>query len=1635
MGTKIDLRHTEFNGFPDNYQTRPHLCKEFIRLLNTTADTEVLLLEARPGIGATSLCAEYVESLSDFGILLTIHAGSRAGYSLPFLIDQAVQQAYVLLEDVPRQLTLENASGEWHRVLTRLQRKARSQHKKLHLVVDGLYQIPSDDERYVHDLVSNVLALGNSDVRHVITWREGGGTPKFLSRYTTRKVPIPPLSDQECRQYLSASGVDLSKYHEISDATHGVPALLASTVRLHKLGKLDSGTLHLSLAGFYEVEWITFLQSQADSGVDVEKMFAFLVFSKRQLAITELAELVNEPISVVIQTVAKTGFATITRDNYITFASNTQREFLKTRLENLRTSVLNAFVDRIARDSSSSDTVQLLPNYFEELGRDQDIVALLTPENLDLFLGETQSLTALRRRNELGFRAAKRANVEVEAYRFGLQTSLVLGLESDNGNEARLAALATTGRLDAALDLAQGEATKEARLLLLSQYVKVLHGRGLHVDGVLADTISNLIAEVDFTADKERALAIAENLVGPFPELGIILVEQSAEGAKDYQDIAFTHLVLKSQVRSDEGAKVAAEKYTSRVSDSRLQGFLRATEALFREKSADEIRRATSGLDGRQRSFLLRQWLTVHPKGEDAIDIANYALDEVARDPTYLPTPADLHALCRPIADAKDNQSAMSLLQRIEAQLSALLDITGTVDRFKLDLEIARARTAWGLEGYDDALSTLYVQASDVTNAVSKLECFSWMRSSIEEFKELPPAVGVEFRNLCEASIQESVERCLATTAEQIDIIKGAIWALVESNPAAVVEIVVKLNTENRRDSAYSYFIERLVSRRSKEPIPLALIRQALESIVDDGTRWSATVNCLRLLAQRLPVLDDSAQSLIDIGCAIEDPLGRGYAWRWMVTIASHYNLNLDLKWVASQFSSACEQVDQVWHLSALYYWFIESLAKVDRAFAESLLIDYECSSLSRRPVNSSYAKLVSNLARLALISFAGTLRQRLDSDDDLYSLFSVIDNVPSLLAQVDLYTDVALRAHTKNRRDVFDKVCEQRLSKLVNKSASECSYLKKKVIEVSYVALFIWNQQYADQLVSELQPTKQDECRRETIIFYATGNTTSEPYQDPTYRSARVSYAIATTMVSLIEKMSEDSTLASSIEILSHAATSRPSTSEITAHQRAELALRLQKTVDKNLPDQRNIKHDGWKILAQAYCFKLSSESLHDKWKDVIDQAKAIPNISDSVFVLTALAGCLPKKLAAEKSSVLKEAETRLGMIPSLLDRVQRGIAISNATLSTEVEQVIAKRLLTKAMADSLLIRDAEAASCAQKDIIDLAFQLDRDFAVELCSMIDEDPARLRAKTEAETRLESQRKKVAVADKRYSEIDGDIPDVGEIAWEMLGNLNAGKVAPQKQEELGSLLMSAYRRSLFDVMGFYYWYLRNLQEKYDGHHSQARSILLPIFEVTRLAALLAEKIGRRICGGVDCRDSTTRTSPTSSFIATPGVRDDALAFIKKWMDPLKDNEVLICDPYFKPDDLDFIKEISFSKDGVSFVVLTCTLESSSKGDLESEYSAAWSKIAYVEPPPLRAVHVTYGGDKKNHPIHDRWIFCGNHGLRVGTSVGSLGLSKLSEISTVSAGDVPDIKAALDPFVQMRERWIDGQRLRYQVVQW
>jgi hypothetical protein len=97
-------------------------------------------------------------------------------------------------------------------------------------------------------------------------------------------------------------------------------------------------------------------------------------------------------------------------------------------------------------------------------------------------------------------------------------------------------------------------------------------------------------------------------------------------------------------------------------------------------------------------------------------------------------------------------------------------------------------------------------------------------------------------------------------------------------------------------------------------------------------------------------------------------------------------------------------------------------------------------------------------------------------------------------------------------------------------------------------------------------------------------------------------------------------------------------------------------------------------------------------------------------------------------------------------------------------------------------------------------------------------------------------------------------------------------------------------------------------------------------------------------------------------------------------------------------------------------------------ELGDVYTATWRR-SFDQAPPAVEIVVIGGETSKASPIHDRWLVSENRGLRLGTSLNSLGQSKDSEVSEMTVEDAAQKQAEILQYLEREKTEHNGEVLR------
>ncbi len=339
------------------------------------------------------------------------------------------------------------------------------------------------------------------------------------------------------------------------------------------------------------------------------------------------------------------------------------------------------------------------------------------------------------------------------------------------------------------------------------------------------------------------------------------------------------------------------------------------------------------------------------------------------------------------------------------------------------------------------------------------------------------------------------------------------------------------------------------------------------------------------------------------------------------------------------------------------------------------------------------------------------------------------------------------------------------------------------------------------------------------------------------------------------------------------------------------------------------------------------------------------------------------------------------------------------------------------------------------QRRIIDLAYRFDDSLAASLASIADDDPARAMARTNLKQRLQYLELKKRIANSSASPLDvasSEKSEYSQAAWGLLGSLNAGKVTPASLAYIRDVVQFASDLPFSQSYPILAWAIENAVRTL-ATSDQAGAQLRPVYEAMLLGAELAGRMASRSSTHTRLATCyTIRSSAQESIVIRAGEREKAIRFLKDWFEREVRDYLKICDPFFGPDDLGVLQLLRSVNPTCRVYILTSKKHHDDiPAPWEDTYRTHWRlKVSEQQDPPdteVVVVGIKSGGEP---PIHDRWWLTRGAGIRIGTSFGSLGISKESEISYLTEEEARTRESEVDRYLQRIEREHLGEKLLY-----
>lgn len=1619
----------------DNIINRDNILDAIESILEN--ETKLIVVEAEEGMGKTALLTQFAQRHRNQSICLFIRPTSRWGYDPEVLrYDLCNQLSYILNE---KELNDPNEATDMflRNSYLRLSKQSRLSGDKIYFIIDGLEDIPKDNAN-IGEVILSMFYFGFPNFKFIFSG-DTSMLPDSITKYVKCKsFPLTGFTLNETENFFNDLNIEKKALEEIYLNCKRIPGRLSTVKRILISGTsieelLSSKSEHWD--DLFEIEW----KSIYDNDLQ-KKVLAVVALDNRKHTIKEISEILKEDLVVVQNLLLNLSFIRIdpSKDLEVKFVTESFRKFTAKKLISYNKLVNELIVDYLLKEPESNDSLTYLPIYLEQSGKYETLLDYLSPSHFIEMLKRSQSLNVLYQKADIGISTSKKMNRDGDLVRFSIQKSIIKELENAQIWRSEVEARMDLKEYESAISLAESTMIKEDRLHLLSIISRKMREQGLIVSTEIIEQIKEIYNEIASIIDREKSIEIASDLIYSCPDIAIDMVEKTnrGESGENELDWAFAKLTIATLAKGNSiEYSETLQSINSKIKDPGLRNLNNSVNLLVGNYTSRQIISEVEKLDNTtNKLFFLRQWLIVNYENDNSADILQYALKLAITTTAYSPNATLFRELSTPLPFIKDINEIKLLIGTFDSQKGTAESVGPTEDYIRLQLNLAHAESNFDFKACINRLVDIYLYISELHDLVIKSICLSRYVSVItviDPEKRLEDSDGLH--SMSKQELEICLNELLNTTAEHFEVSKGIIKALAKNKPEMALNIANKLNTEDRRNRAFMELIKSNL-KNSIQKLDLLFLRDVLDNITDIEIKDEAITEILDRVDYEKNCIDTIIDDLIPIITIIKDIQDAdihckacciGYSILSKVPENKYGSLSDSL---LRELEKVWGSIETGWRKVNIGYQIVSFISKssIDKAkyYMEKTESYKNEISIDADSMAFSY---ISTL-QLAARAYSGLLIRKFNSKNDLDRLCTLIDQIPSYGERAKIWGELALRCYKLNKIQEGKAFVIDHVKPLLQHISNIDSQYWNDLIIVLAPSLYLCHGLTAMEEISKLHPAQRDYAYYNICSYILTKHIMGNPYDDSKRNDIYVSFEEILDVCEVLSKMEDDSAIYTIISIISE--TIYYGKSKYTLQQRSDAINRLMSIIDSKLPCIKNIKHDGYKIVAKAQIARIKRANSAE-WSKLIDEARKIDNIADRVFILCTIASLLPSSGSMNQTQILIEAKNLIEKIPSTLDKISRLKFF--ASLSWGISGELSRECIQSAMKYAIHGDSLEYIN-AQRNLIDLAYRLDPDLASSLASLVDADEARKNAKINMNKQIKINKLKTSTIENSkmgIQDINFDDFDYSKTAWKLLGSLNSGRIDTVNNDVIREYVNIIHKLPLSKSYPILAWLVENSVVRF-CNSNEAQIFIRQIFESLLLGSELCLRMGERTSSII--KQSTYNlivSEENNSILIHPGERELAIEYIKNWIDHNVNDYLKISDPFFGLEDLDILRIIRLLKPDCRVQILTSIKHQNMekiKLPWDSEYRCYWKSRISEQNPPDTDIIIIGTESRGEPPIHDRWWITKGSGLQMGTSFNSLGLVKISDISVMDQEKAMLREQEIDQYILRQKREINGERI-------
>nr|WP_320058765.1 hypothetical protein [uncultured Bacteroides sp.] len=1627
---------------PHLNDTFPNLSDDLIEregyidaIISELEEYDMIFINGKSGYGKTTLLAQFCKMNPYKCISHFVKPSIRMTYNPQCVEYNILNQIYFYcyekqLEDAI-QINLDSIALPFLRKIN----KNFKEGNKLYFVLDGFADISDNDLELLKPVFSN------------FPWKKAkfifsGDTEKLLS-ILDLKLNVKSLGDlvkfsllEATSFFMDVSGntqENMKKIFKISN--NGFPARLSHIKRKCKeLGNIEN-FLNIDIdknTDLFKFDWNKCIKEEDKEAID---LMSLLSFSDIQLTLQKISIILDFSIEKTLKIKDILNAFIEENNGFIDFISEAHKEFAKSRLAIHKDYMLNKLIEYYEKNPLETDSIFNLPNLYQNARAWGQLTSFLTIDMFIQMVEKSQSIGNIKKQFEYGYDASKHIsenNFNGEYLRFALHKSSMKELEKaelwDSEVEARIA----LGEYERAYALAHSVLLKEDQLRLFAAIAKQRKKNNLPINTELLDIINSLYKQIDFSQEKEKGLEIAQLLMYTSFELSLDLVDKLTNNMNTSADqiYAYFSLFALEEGQKDEASIGNFDIISSKIKNDELKKMTNVLKLLSSKYDAKSLLDQVEKLNSNAKKLLLlRNWIEENKTRDDIYVVMTFALNLLISDSDKdTPNATVLSDIASPLPYIKDKDKVYELIRLLDSQKDIIT--TPTYDYVKLQLSIAVSLSRYQMNLASERIFDVYLYIDEISDLSIKTGCLALLLYELTQIdKDGEIECCITSNSTLEKILKEKIEELLHETAYHFRMTESVIEVLICDRPMFVKNIILLLNTQERRNKAYKLALIKYIKEKKFDSFDFILIKELYDSITIDKEKESVILVLIdRFCSEKNSAINYLTQLKVYfpqiLFLSVLEERCLAFTKIIKILLFDEQNQQNCIDSIVSKLHEAWDIIDVPWRKIEIGFTIAKHLSSSLKNEAMEFL---ELSTKLKQEEKLSSSSAVNTYmlsTKLCLRAFGGLIKAKADTKEQLGFIDQIIGNINSYGEELKLWNKVALHYYSSGEKDKFDCVLRDYILILIQRlDKKDKAFYEHIVFQIS-PSIFLYNQTMFKDLIIEMDDDFKDSCISNIYDYICTKYCYEETLEEP-IDGYDLRYDEFLDIINLMQMANEDLLLFTLVRKTAKSLDYNKGRS-ISFNQRKILIDKILATINYKLPNAKCIVHDGYLIACKASLLSLEPyQSKKKEWDLLIAEVDNIPNISDKAFVYILLSSEIKMNKKSLKVSLLEKGFSLTKSISSNYDKSNRFDVSLSEWLS--IDKSLFSLHLKAAYVELMQNKDGSLNNI--KNLIDVAQQNDKKLAEDLVAMLDNDPARRRYKAPILDRIDKYNR-IELAKNNLKKIESlSTDEVDSLCNKCIIQLENGEITSRQIDETYPILEKISSLPLSDAYSLASYFIENVIKKQEINKSYT-NILKSIFQAAcqnvRLVGILSVDTISKMKKIYNFGINGNANNPIIRF----GEVEKAKSFIKRWVYNNVKKELTIIDPYFTKNELQWLMMIKEVNKAITINILTSKLNGNNDDNNKEIYRLAWKKVS-AEEPPLTSISIVWNSSDNKCPFHDRWWIADdvNAGIML-SSLSSLG-KRDTQIIEMNDDSIDNVGNLIKDYIYKRVRNTNGFNLKYE----